>query len=694
MLQTGSAIAPDVIAESGARTINKPRELSHGFSQRQRRRVPGILFAVHRPNGQKSWCFRPDRTDPDNPGHRYEQQCKALGGAGNVLGVLPSHRHLIADTRVPVVFVEGIKKALALTSAARKAGVDLLVVAILGVWNWLSDGEPIPDMADIPLEGRNATVTFDSDMVRNPDVMEATKRLAEHAEGRGAKAFVTYLEDAPDGSKVGADDFFVAGGTLAQLWMLTRRYDPADFKQVRLSRDQRLCAMLGDLQRTYAAMPAAQVGECSRRAIMRELLVLVEQSGKPTDRGVIVRAPLRPLAVKARLSLEAVRKALRWLEEAGLLERVEEPKRKTERRGAAYLLYAAQCTERALGRQYGTTTQGSSKGQEQSAEREAHRNADSYAGVSPARAPSAAVPELRHSKVVHTWARRDGRRVVVDSDYVYRIAKQRQEVLMYLLENGGEAPEAELLERFGSKRTRLRDFRKRKLSPLIGWRYSRDKETGGERRLEVGPPLVSCEGGVVRILPEWREALEEHRKQTGELEDNERQAERYKRQSEAYRNRARRPADKPPSPLRGKEEMSRLVEERRKEEKARWVEEQRQKVGITAATFLADELEGIAGVRFSDVRQRWAARGGSTEELRRAVMYGPWRFTREADGDLYVYPEDLEGRAPGPNERMWREREQERERSPVEVEPEHPWHCDCPDCGPEPSYARPWSASS
>jgi hypothetical protein len=682
MLEKDSAIAPEIIASSGATTITRGRELPAVFSERQRRRAPGILFEVHRPNGERSWCFRPDKTDPLRPGHKYEQPPKDRGGAGNVLDVLPTQRHLIADTSVPVVFVEGTKKALSLITAARAAGVEVLVVGIVGCWNWLHNGgKPIPDMAAIPLEGRRATVMFDSDMLHKVEVQDAARRLAEYLEkGRGAEVYVTYLRDAPDGSKMGADDFFARepGGTFEELRLLTRRYDGADFVNIRLSRSARLRAQLVDLERSYAAMPAAKVGECSDRATMRELIRRAESCGKATDGGIVVRAAVRTLATKTRLSTRSQLNSLRRLEEGGYLKRIEEPKCKGEEKGAAYLL-CAECTGRALGKQHRTERgqqQNASKehnqAQEQRAEENPLRYADLYAGVYLARASAHAgnaVPELRHSKVVHTWARnRDGRRVVVDSSYVYRLAKPRQEVLMYLVEVGGEASEAELLERFGSPRTRMRDFHRRKISPLLGWRYSRDKETGTTRRLEVGPPIVTYEEGMVRILPDWREALEEHRRQSGEHEDNERQAERYKRQSEAYRNRDRTPANDQPHDLKGKGEMRRIVEERRREEKARWVEEQRKKVGITAATFLADELEGITAVRFVDVRQRWAVRGGSVEELRRAVMYGPWRFKREEEGDLYIYREDASSTEYiGPTERLWRDRRQPSQKAAAPV---------------------------
>jgi hypothetical protein len=159
-LEVGSGIAHDVLEESGAWSVAHGRELPKGFSRRQRQRGAGILFALHRPNGETSWSFRPDAPDPDSPGRKYEQPCKAYGGPGNVLYVHPSQRHLIADKLVPVVFVEGIKKALAIVTAARAAGAEVLVVAVLGVWNWLSDGRPIADMLGIPVDGREVSMCF------------------------------------------------------------------------------------------------------------------------------------------------------------------------------------------------------------------------------------------------------------------------------------------------------------------------------------------------------------------------------------------------------------------------------------------------------------------------------------------------------------------------------------------------------
>ena len=202
MLFGDSAIDPGVAEERGVRTIEHGRQLPAGFSPRQKRLGPGLLFTVHRPNGETAHSFRPDT--PDKPGRKYEQPSKRCGGPGNVLDIHPSLRHLVADTSVPVIYVEGIKKADAITTAARRAGARVLVVAISGVWNFLSDGEPIPDMLAVPVKGREVSIVFDSDVLTNPGVQGAAMRLAETEISRGAEVRIAFLPDAPDGSKVGA----------------------------------------------------------------------------------------------------------------------------------------------------------------------------------------------------------------------------------------------------------------------------------------------------------------------------------------------------------------------------------------------------------------------------------------------------------------------------------------------------------
>jgi hypothetical protein len=53
--EVGSAIAPDILDNSGVHTITDGRQLPRGFSRRQRGRAPGVLYEVPRPNGKKAW---------------------------------------------------------------------------------------------------------------------------------------------------------------------------------------------------------------------------------------------------------------------------------------------------------------------------------------------------------------------------------------------------------------------------------------------------------------------------------------------------------------------------------------------------------------------------------------------------------------------------------------------------------------
>jgi hypothetical protein len=335
-LEAGSAISRKVLEEYGVCTITRGSELPESFSGRQRERVPGILFTVTRPNGKTSCSFRPDGVDPQNPGHKYEQPCKALGGPGNVLAVPVGSHHLIDDPRIPVVFVEGMKKMLAVVSAARRAGAVVLVVAISGVWNWLSGGQPIPDLLDIPVQGREVYIGFDSDVFRNPDVTDATRRLGAYLKERGAAVYLSYLRDQADGSKTGADDYLAAGHTYGEYMATFRPFDAAELQRERLARCAALRAALLDLERRFWAFAWSGMGGHSDRDVFRVLLDAAWESGKAVADGVRVRMAWGPLEVEAKVSRRTLSKALYRLEAAGLLYRV--PDEEKSGRAGAFVL--------------------------------------------------------------------------------------------------------------------------------------------------------------------------------------------------------------------------------------------------------------------------------------------------------------------------------------------------------------------
>ena len=318
--EVGSAIARDILEDSGVHTITDGRQLPRGFSLRQRKRAPGALYRVPRPNGERTWVFRPDDPDPNNPGLKYEATCKKLGGPGNVLYIHPSQRHLIDDVSVPVIFVEGIKKALAIITAARAAGEEILVVGILGVWNWMSDGKPISDMFGIPVEGRKVYICFDSDVFRNPDVSDAARRLAGHLIGRGAAVYLCYLPDQADASKTGADDFLAGGHTYRELMALMRLYNPRDLQAERLNRGEQLRFMLEDLRRAFWTAEFQGIGGHSARDVYKVLIDTAPDRGKLHADGLRVKVSRAELARMAKVSTRTLQKAIQrfsvWLAHA------------------------------------------------------------------------------------------------------------------------------------------------------------------------------------------------------------------------------------------------------------------------------------------------------------------------------------------------------------------------------------------
>jgi hypothetical protein len=513
MLFKESGIAPGVAAERGVRTTPGGRELPEGFSWRQKRRGGGILFTIHRPNGETSWSFRPDKPDPEKPGRKYEQPCKAYGAPGNVLDVHPSLRHLIDDMSTPVMFVEGIKKADAITTAARAAGVKVLVVAITGVWNWMADNKPIPDMLDIPVDGRRTIICFDSDMLRNSNVQEAAGRLSEHLISRGAMTWITYLHDKPDGSKVGADDFFVAGGTFSELKMLMRRYDPEDFVVVRLSRDERLQLALEDLERRFWENEWKGMGGHSARDVALKLIEAARQHGKIVDDGIRVKKAWGPLAIEAKVSSRTLGKAINRLEEWDFLYR-DNGGRKPDKTGA----FVLRASVKQYGEDPGPTDQATKLLQ------------TSHEGTLHLRAPRLrwSRPKFTPKRGVIEGTRRVRQGVKLESrDRIVRLGKVRGAILDVLDAAGGSATLQEVAEALHRKRPR--DIRRRNL-PML-------EEAG----------ILTVEDDVLYLADNWLEALEVQRELGKEVEADELAAVRHRLRSRAFHSRRQRPADEDPA---------------------------------------------------------------------------------------------------------------------------------------------------
>jgi hypothetical protein len=596
-----SAVSREVLEMSGAYTVADGRQLPRGFSGRQRKRGSGIVFDVHRPDGQTTQVFRPDKADPDNPGLKYEATCKAYGGPGNVLYVHPSQRYLIRDKRVPVVFVEGIKKVLAIVSAARSAGVEVLVVGILGVWNWLSNGKPIPDMLTIPIEGREVRICFDSDVFRNPDVASAAKRLEGHTTERGAAAVrIAYLPDQADGSKTGADDYLAGGRTYAQLAATFKPFDAADLAAERLKRGGMLRTMLEDLRRTFWAAEFKGMGGHSSRDVYKILIDLAPDRGKLHEDGLRVKVSRRELARMAKVSSRTLQKAIERLEEMGHIYRDTE-RSKVEAAGAFVL--------RATVKQYGEgrpVTENDRTGL-----------VSPHAGVLHLRAP-----RLRWSSPAKKGRRgvvKDTRRVRLtlatnSRPAIKRLGKIRGAVLDVLEASGGSATVGEVCEAL--HRSRPRDLRRRTL-PML-------EEAG----------IVVVDGDQVSLADNWLQRLQEARKLGGEIQAESLERERHKLQGEAFRRRL----EVAPTPHWTNTTADGAIEDL-KPDRADKLEKL---PGMSpAAEIVLDYVRRLGRIRLGLLEHIWLEdHGGDLRELRRAVDESGARREqlREFRNSVFLYP--------------------------------------------------------
>jgi Domain of unknown function (DUF3854) len=215
-LVIGSGIDPAVIARRGYRSITAAEAAALGFAPTQAK--AGLFLPTHALAGvQIGGLLKPDEPRLNEQGKPLKYEAPA--GSVPMLDIHPGARHLLEDPTQPLWFTEGHKKA----DAAWSHGLPC--VALTGVYMFLHQRYVVPDLDDINLRDRDCRIAFDSDATRKRSVADARLRFAEALRRRGAKVSVVYLPEAPGGAKVGLDDFFVGGGTVAEIEALTRPWD-------------------------------------------------------------------------------------------------------------------------------------------------------------------------------------------------------------------------------------------------------------------------------------------------------------------------------------------------------------------------------------------------------------------------------------------------------------------------------------
>ncbi|MBA3473945.1 MAG: DUF3854 domain-containing protein [Rubrobacter sp.] len=506
-LEVESGIAAEIAAERGTFTARRGKDVPQEHGRLPKK--PGIVFPVHPLAGG---IFH--RLRLDNPGRlpKYMQP----KDHPNRLDVHPRQHERIKQPGGMRYVTEGEKKV--------DAGVSrgLLMVGQLGVFNGQRDkgAALISDWDLLPLEGENYSILYDSDITENPMVQLAADRMARLLREHGAEVFITLLLPAADGSKQGLDDFFASGGTVKELELLTRPYDLGAVERVRLSRDEKLRAAVEDLERRWWGEEWKGRGGHSERDVALKLIETAAKSGKIHADGLRVKVSWGVLQVSAKVARRTLAKALVRLEERGFLYRDNEG-RKPDGTGAFVL--------RAKVDQYGE--------RDTTKEKATQELQECDPGGLPLRTSGPGlpdVPRLRWSQPAYAPRKRGfakGTRRVRESkpiparERIERLGKIRGAVVDAVVIAGGELSLPELCELLHKKRPR--DVR-RKVLPMLE---------------EVG--IIEVAGDLIRVAPDWREALESERREKGEIEADELAEDRRKRKSRAYRERDKVLVSKP-----------------------------------------------------------------------------------------------------------------------------------------------------
>jgi Domain of unknown function (DUF3854) len=587
MLYGDSGIDPLVEAERGTFTASRGKDVpqDHGWLPQK----PGIVFPVHILDGG-IFC----RLRPDHPG-RFPKYMQPKGHP-NRLDVHPRQHERIKQPGGMRYVTEGERKV--------DAGVsrDMLMVGQSGVFNGQRDkgAALIDDWYELPLDGEEYAICYDSDIETNESVQLAADRLARLLQAEGAKVFITLLPPAPDGRKQGLDDFFANGGTVKQLEMLTTPYEAVVIERVRLTRNEKLRVAIEVLWRRWWATEWTGQGGHTDRDLALKVIEAARKHGKVIGEDLRVVKAWGPLMVESKISSSrTMGKSIGRLEGMGFLER-DNKGRKADKPGAFVFRGAV----RAGVKQYGENTTQNETGCRQAS--------DEPPGTLHSRAPRLmwSSPKFAPKRGTVRGTRRVRKsKPLAPRPAIARLGKVRGAVVDALYASGGRCTLAELCTMLHRKRPR--DLVRRKKSPkgrdgLLVW-----LEDAG---------ILTAEGDTVTLTDNWLEALDEQRQLGGEIEAEELARTRYRAKSRAYHRRHEAPKSEPSAA--GLEAVKRSHEQRQagvaaiKERAASAAKAE--ELG-RAEAFVRERLQELGRIRLALLQDIWHDEGGDPWSIPQAV---------------------------------------------------------------------------
>jgi hypothetical protein len=517
-----SDVAPDVIAARGYRTIRHRSEVPDEFADWQRRL--GLLVPTHSPDGHtKGHQLKPNKPirRKDGSAPKYE----TAAGSTITLDVNPLMLEEVQRGNGDLWITEGCKKVDSLASRGEPA------VGFIGVWNMAVPGTkgtvPLPCWKYVRLRGRRVIIVFDADARTNASVQEALRRAVTMLEGLGAIVLVVYLPAVNGNPKAGIDDYFAAGGTVAELHLMSAAYQPVDVAAERISRDEKLRAGVDYLWRDWhernwmhfvgeAGHPNWQRGHTARD-VKGALIQVAPQIGKLDGRGIVIQIGLRRLAELSAKTAPSVGHAVKHLEADGQLEILPADDKSKAR---SYRLLVPRATLYSMEEGHAAGA-----GLEDGARRCKGLRAPTAPRLrwsSPAvrvrrlRGVTPGTRRVRHTRRFHkNITVTESRDHFPDRPYVKRLGPHRCAILDALEAAGGGLTLQELCEVLD--RSRPRDV-KRRILPML--------EKAG---------IIQVDGDLVTLAGDWLQRLEEERERTGEISHAEEQRENHRKQRRRYR---------------------------------------------------------------------------------------------------------------------------------------------------------------
>lgn len=314
-----SAISDEAMAARGYFTQDDRNALELLGFLRKQALTPSLVIPLYDWRGERAgYALRPNI--PRNAANGKPIKYEIPQGAAPVLDVAPLTRDQINDPARPIIITEGAKKA---DSASTRG---LCAINLNGVYGFrgknLQGGiTALPDWENIALNGRAVYVVYDSDVAEKPQVESALRRLCPFLQKRGAVVKVAYLPHGANGAKIGLDDFFAAGGTVADLFVLARDLEPIEEsrRKRKEAKNAQVMAQLED-----AGVPIIETNDRQADDELSDLAASIERLNKPTPRifhgaggMVCIERDKDGEPFLAPVSLEAMQvlagKAARWI---------------------------------------------------------------------------------------------------------------------------------------------------------------------------------------------------------------------------------------------------------------------------------------------------------------------------------------------------------------------------------------------